>query len=191
MSVEFLESILMSDTPSEFIKKNEDRLFSVIPELKKCKGFHQNNPWHIYDVYEHILKVVDLVSNDKTVRFAALFHDVGKPDVYYADEKGIGHFFGHWEQSCKIFQTFSKRYQLDVDFTNSVFDLIFYHDINFDKLTDEEWKQILIKFDASKIEKLFEIKRADLLAQNPEYHYLIANLELQEKRALEKLKYFS
>ncbi len=187
MSIEFLENILLSDRPSDFIIKNEEQLFSLIPELKKCKGFKQNNPWHIYDVYDHILKVVDLVPNDKITRFAALFHDVGKPEVYAEDEKGIGHFWGHWEQSCKIFRAFSVRHQLDADFSNSVLDLIFYHDLNFDKLTDGELKQILKKFDARKIQKLFAIKRADLLAQSPEYHYLIANCEQQEKQLLSKI----
>ncbi len=188
MSVEFLESILLSDTPSASVKENEDRLFSIVPELRRCKGFNQNNSWHIYDVYEHILKVVDLVANDKVLRFAALFHDVGKPDVYYEDEKGVGHFFGHWEKSCKIFRAFSERYKLDTEFASFVSDLIFYHDINFDKLTNEESEQILAKFGAEKIKRLFEFKRADLLAQNPEYHYLLANLEIQENAALERLK---
>ncbi len=187
MCVDFLESILMSDTPSERIKRNEEQIFSLIPDLKRCKGFNQNNPWHIYDVYEHILKVVDGVPKDRTVRLAALFHDVGKPDVYHADEKGIGHFFGHWEQSARIFQAFAERQQLDADVARCVLDLIFYHDINFDKLTPEEYEHILGTFDAEKMKMLFAIKRADLLAQNPQYHGLLANYEWQERRALEKL----
>ncbi len=188
MNIEFLEDILMSDTPSALIKDNEEQITVLIPELKRCKGFNQNSPWHIYDVYEHILKVVDLVPENKTVRFTALFHDVGKPEVYYADEKGIGHFFGHWERSAEIFEAFCKRQEVDADFASCVLDLIYYHDINFDKLTDEETEAILKKFDSEKLKLLFTVKRADLLAQNPEYHYLLANYEAQEKRALAKLQ---
>ncbi len=187
MSIDFLESILMSDTPSALIKKNEETIFALVPELRRCKGFRQNNPWHIYDVYEHILKVVDLVPPDKILRFTALFHDVGKPDVYYADENGIGHFWGHWEKSAHIFQAFSEGRNLDADFADCVRDLILYHDINFDKLTNEELERILGKFDAEKLKMLFAIKRADLLAQNPQYHGLLANYECQERRALDKL----
>ncbi len=188
MNFESLESILMSDTPSALIKENEEAVFALIPELGRCKGFRQNNPWHIYDVYEHILKVVDPVDRDRVLRFAALFHDVGKPDVYHEDENGIGHFFGHWEQSCKIFQTFSEKYELDVDFTNSVLDLIFYHDINFDKLTPELGERISETFDARKLRMLFALKRADLRAQNPAYHDLLTAYDRQEKQALERLR---
>ena len=76
--MEELFSILMQGKPSEHIKRNEDLIFDMIPELKVCKGFNQNNEWHIYDVYEHILHVVDNVDNDIVLRLTALFHDVGK-----------------------------------------------------------------------------------------------------------------
>ncbi len=188
MNIEFLENILMSDMPSASVKMHEYQVFSIIPELRRCKGFQQNNPWHIYDVYEHILKVVDMVPKNRIARLAALFHDVGKPDVYYADEKGIGHFFGHWDRSVEIFQAFSDRQNLDGAFSNYILDLIYYHDINFDKLSDEELDQTLKKFDREKLSLLFAIKRADLLAQNPQYHYLLDNYALQEKRAHERLQ---
>lgn len=45
----------------------------MIPELEKCKNFDQNNPYHIYDVYEHILHVVDGVPQNIYVRLAAFF----------------------------------------------------------------------------------------------------------------------
>ena len=74
MDVNKLYEILMDDKPSILIKENEDYFFSLIPELKVCKGFNQNNPWHIYDVYEHILHVVDETPKDLSLRLVALFH---------------------------------------------------------------------------------------------------------------------
>ena len=59
MEIKFLEEILISDNCSSLIKKNEKELFSFIPELGLSKGFNQNNEWHIYDVYDHTLKVLD------------------------------------------------------------------------------------------------------------------------------------
>ena len=53
--IKFLESILVSDEVSSLIRENEEGLFSFIPELGLCKGFNQNNEWHIYDVYDHTL----------------------------------------------------------------------------------------------------------------------------------------
>ena len=64
----------------------------------------QKNIWHVYDVYEHILHVIDGVPNNITLRLAALFHDIGKPFVYKEDENGVGHFYGHWNKSKEIFE---------------------------------------------------------------------------------------
>ena len=86
----------MSNKPSKKLLASEQKLFKLIPELEKCKSFKQNNDWHIYDVYEHILHVVDYVPNNISIRLAALFHDIGKPASYKEDEFGIGHFYGHW-----------------------------------------------------------------------------------------------
>lgn len=58
MSYEELKKILVLNDVYIILKQNEKELFELIPELEKCKGFNQNNKWHIYDVYEHILKVV-------------------------------------------------------------------------------------------------------------------------------------
>ena len=59
MNIEELYEILVSDRPSKKLRYNEEELFELIPELAACKGFDQNSKWHPYDVYEHILHVVD------------------------------------------------------------------------------------------------------------------------------------
>ena len=61
---EKLFDILLSNNPSILIRENEDYIFNIIPELRKSKGFNQNNPWHIYDVYDHILHVIDGVKEN-------------------------------------------------------------------------------------------------------------------------------
>lgn len=38
------------------------------------------------------------------------------------------------------------------------------------------------------IELLFSLKRADLLAQSPEYHYLLDNINNQEQKIIELSK---
>lgn len=62
--VKNLFNILLSDKPSELIKYHEEKIFLLITELEKSKGFNQNNEWHIYDVYEHILHVIDGAPNN-------------------------------------------------------------------------------------------------------------------------------
>ena len=184
MNLEELYNILLSDKPSSVLKNMEKELFSLIPELEKCKGFQQNNDWHIYDVYEHILHVVDNVSLNIIMRLAALFHDIGKPFSYTEDEKGIGHFYGHWEASHRIFNEFASKYNIDAIIRNRVSDLIFYHDINFSKLDDDSLKKIIDKFGTEGIIQLFELKQADLLAQNKKYNYILDEYKIQKKKII-------
>ncbi len=73
----------------------------VIPELARCIGFDQRNVHHNYDIYTHTAQVVAAVPPDIILRWAALLHDIGKPDVFTLDESGQGHFYGHADVSAK------------------------------------------------------------------------------------------
>jgi len=188
MSYEELFNILLSDKPSIFIKEYEKDIFFLIPNLSKCKGFNQNNSWHIYDVYEHILHVVDGVTSSLPLRLAALFHDIGKPFVYIEDQDGVGHFYNHWIKSNEIFQDFAQKCMLEQNLIETVSKLIFYHDINLEKISALEEMKIVNTFKKEELIMLFQLKRSDLLAQNSEYHDLLNNFQLQEKRLL--LKYY-
>ena len=165
-----LVDILSSDKPSYIIRCNENAIFSFIPELKRCKGFDQKNEWHVYDVYEHILHVVDGVFNNDCLRLAALFHDIGKPLSFIEDENGVGHFYGHWDKSNEIFREFAKKNNLDDNTISVVTKLIFYHDLNFAKYSDDDLKRITEIFSKEEIEMLYNLKRADILAQNKKFH---------------------
>ncbi len=186
MTVEELFIILVTEKPSEQLKNYENEVFDLIPELKNCKGFNQNNEWHIYDVYDHILHVVDYVSSNLIMRLAALFHDIGKPLSYKEDENGIGHFYGHWEVSQKIFDMFAIKYNIDSDVATRISNLIFYHDINVSKLDYNKLKEMLEKLSYEGIEQLFELKRADLLAQNRKYRYILNEYDDQKKKLIKE-----
>ena len=188
MKIEELYKILLSDKPKEEIIKKEDEIFKLIPELKICKGFDQHNEWHIYDVYDHILNVIDNVRPNIVLRLSALFHDIGKPDKFILDENGIGHFYGHWDKSKEIFEKFSLKYNINKDISNKVSNLIYFHDKNMSKLKKEEIEEILKVFDLEGIEMLFELKKADLLSQNSKYHYLLEDYKDQKKKLIKEYK---
>lgn len=188
MDIRKLYNILLEDNPSKELLNNEEELFKLIPELRTCKGFNQNSDWHIYDVYNHILHVVDYVPSDLVLRLAALFHDVGKPISYKEDENGIGHFYGHWEESQKIFESFSNKYNLDKNMSNTISNLIYYHDMNIGKLNDLELKKIYNIFGIDGIDKLYKLKEADLLAQNKKYHYILKDYDKQKSKIIIKKK---
>jgi tRNA nucleotidyltransferase (CCA-adding enzyme) len=176
MRLDELFEILLSDKPSVLIKENEDKIFSMIPELKDCKGFDQNSKYHIYDVYEHTLHVVDNVPKKIELRLAALFHDIGKPITYFEDELGNGHFPKHWEESKRIFDDFARRYNLNNDLAKDISYLIYYHDVDFSK-SDVLILDVVEKIGYDNISDLFVLKKADVLAQSSMYHYQVNDIE--------------
>ena len=82
---------------------------AVIPELEACVGFDQRNPHHLYDVYGHIIRVVEQVPRNLPLRWAALLHDVGKPATFTLDETGTGHFYGHAQTSRQLADQILRR----------------------------------------------------------------------------------
>ena len=184
MNLDTLITILLDDQPSKLIKEHEKEIFAMIPELQQCQGFNQNNIWHIYDVYEHILHVVDGVPANITLRLAALFHDIGKPLAYKEDDQGVGHFYGHWDLSNAIFLAFAHKNNLEKHLIVSVSHLIKYHDIRVEQMSDIEIKDIIKDFTKEEIDMLFAIKKSDLLAQNSIYHHLLESYDNQRKRVL-------
>ena len=186
MNYNHLLSLLTSDNVYDRLKENEQELFALIPELKVCKGFDQKSSWHIYDVYEHILHVVAGVEPDLILRLTALFHDVGKPPAFTLDSDGVGHFWGHWDHSGEIFNRYAPSLGLKDEDVALISALIFYHDMNVDRMTDEQLCEMVKRIGKQHIKKLFAIKRADLLAQNSKYHSLLENIHKQEQTLLSR-----
>ena len=181
-----LEEILLEDKPSYTLKKREEELFELIPELGACKGFDQyNKEWHPYDVLEHTYHVVDgienNISNKLTLRLTALFHDIGKVATRTIDSNGVGHFKGHWVESEKIFGDFADKHSIDKVTKEVVAKLIRYHDANFNVLNNLPQGEL----SRDEIIMLYRIKKADILAQNPEKHEQILDRnELDEEELL-------
>ena len=186
MSVNELFQILLLDEPSSIIRQREEEIFQLIPELKICKGFNQYSSWHQYDVYEHILHVIDKTDKDLELRVAALFHDIGKPESFYLDENSEGHFYGHWETSCNIFKAFALKYNLTPEFMNEVSNLIFYHDLSLKGISKEQFNFIKNSFSENGINKLYNLKYADLLAHSKEYHGLCDSLKEEHEKVLKR-----
>jgi len=92
-----LEKALKSEKPSNYFRNllELDALENVHPEIFAMIGVEQRTDYHAEgDVFEHTMRVLDEVSKiskDPVVRYAALYHDIGKPIV----DKGTGSFFNH------------------------------------------------------------------------------------------------
>ena len=109
-----LKRIILSGTIEKYLIEYKEIFFEIIKELKTCDNFLSKNDYHIYDVYQHTVKVVQNTNPNLYLRLAALFHDIGKPDTFTIDEKGVGHFLGHSKRSLEIFEEFADIYKIDI-----------------------------------------------------------------------------
>lgn len=168
MTFDDLKKILLSNEPILEIVNHEKELFGLIKPLEKCKGHNQNNPWHLYDVYEHILHVVENTEPILELRLAALFHDIGKPKVVKLGQDGFNHYYNHWTKSQEIFLSFAHEHKLPDNISQTVSNLILYHDKNLEECTENELSCILLNFNREELKLLYKLKRADAKSQNQE-----------------------
>ena len=76
----------------------------IFPKVYDNKGVEQPLRYHPFDVYTHTLMVLyhaQQLSTDKLLRYAALYHDVGKVEQYSSynmklDEEGVRSMFSSW-----------------------------------------------------------------------------------------------
>ena len=59
-----------------------------------------------------------------------------------------------------------------------------YHDLNIEKLKEEDLLKLLNTFNKDEIIKLFQLKKSDLLAQNKKFHYLLDDYKKQQEKLL-------
>lgn len=177
---EFLQ-ILVTDNPAHYIRNNLNVLFEIFPELKSMKGFEQHNPWHIYDVLEHTLVVLENTPRNVFLRMAALFHDSGKPEKFFIGKDGKGHFYGHPEASEEIFKKIAQRLKMDNKTKKLVSKLILHHDMTLPTNPEKIYEFLHQNgFDYTLL--LFELKRADNKGQN----FKLANPVLEQLDILEE-----
>lgn len=102
-------------------------LVQVIPELAPTLGFAQNSPHHRFDVFTHTAHVVEAVSKELPLRWAALLHDIGKPATYTEDENGHGHFYDHATVSAEMADAILLRLKAPTALREQVVFLIAHH----------------------------------------------------------------
>jgi len=109
--------ILKCNKPSIafYLLKELDLLNILFPELNVMSGVETiNNKGH-KDVFIHTLEVVDnsaKLSEKMEIRFAALVHDIAKPNTKRFDQKKGWTFHGHDEIGRRMLYKISKRMKL-------------------------------------------------------------------------------
>lgn len=141
-------------------------VFSLfIPEIKDMLGFQQNNPYHMYDVWNHTVHAIEYCESDDLVtRLTVFFHDIGKPHCYQDGEDGIRHFKGHGRVSADMTNEIMKRLRFDNDTREKVVELVYYHDVTFE-VGKKYVKRWLNKIGEEQFRRLLNVRRADIKAQ--------------------------
>ena len=140
----------------------------VLPELLPMRGFDQRNRHHCYDVLTHSVKTLEGVPPVPDLRWAALLHDLGKPAAFTLDEKGEGHFKGHPELSAAQTEQILRRLRASRASRETVTELVRLHDRPIEP-TARAVRRVLSRYGAEFFSRLMQLKRADNLAQAPEY----------------------
>ncbi len=161
-----LQLLLCGKDAERVLRDYAEIIAKIIPEIVPMFDFDQCTPYHIYDVWEHTLKVIANTPPDPVIRFAALFHDIGKPSTFSKDENGVGHFYGHPEVSHEMTERIMRRLKFDNVTRNEVLTLVRWHDLRPEP-TDKSVRKVIVRVSPELFDKWIEIKRADNKGQAP------------------------
>jgi tRNA nucleotidyltransferase (CCA-adding enzyme) len=188
-----VEKTLCGKDAVRVLREHADVLAAAVPEIGPMFGFSQRNRHHVFDVWEHTLRVVGNVPADPVFRFAALFHDIGKPGTFTADETGEGHFYGHGKRSREIAGAVISRLKFDNMSRRRILNLVEFHDTPIPQ-SRKTMIRVLNRFGPDMTRDLLTLKRADILGQSPAHMHrlsLISDAETVLSRVLADKECFS
>lgn len=131
------------------------------------KGFNQNNPHHIHNLYDHSKAVSFQYDIDDIKRVAAILHDCRKKEVETKDEHGISHYYNHANVSAYYVLTHPNIANVDnyKDFIDVLFYITYHmlaHNIQSNK-TIKKYEKI---FGNELCHSLMEFAEKDSIASN-------------------------
>lgn len=179
--------LICGKAAKKILLEYSDVISVIIPELIPSIGFDQKNYHHIYDVYTHSVVALDYVRPCITLRLSALLHDCGKPACFTVDENGVGHFSGHPEVSAELSDTILRRLKFDNETRNLIVTLVKNHDRQIEA-TEKAVKRAMGKLTPEVFFLLIELKRADNIAQAPQYRQRLLLCDRLEQTANKILK---
>ena len=162
-----LTGLLCGPGAGRILGEYGDVLTLLIPELGPCRGFVQYNPHHIFDVWTHILHVLEGVPPRPVLRLAALLHDVGKPACFTMDKNLVGHFYGHAVAGAAMAEDILRRLRFDGHTVQTVTRLVRRHDRDLPR-TARAMSRMLGEFGEDTVRDLLLLRAADRMGKGTE-----------------------
>jgi poly(A) polymerase len=105
-----LDRVVMGDDPEAGLDAllEGGALEALFPEVSAMVGFGDGE-WRHKDVWKHTKQVVRQATPQLEVRWASLFHDIGKIKTRSITPDGKVHFFGHAEVGTRMYDKLDKR----------------------------------------------------------------------------------
>lgn len=143
----------------------------LLPEVTRLIGFGDGEALH-KDVWRHTLQVVIQSVPRLSVRWGALFHDIGKPRTRSVAPDGTVHFLHHAEVGARMFERLAQRERLfpEQELRETIQFLIYHHQRAHQY--DESWTDSATRRFAREIgdhlDDLMALSRADMTTKRKE-----------------------
>ena len=160
-----MSQILAASRGWDYLHSYSDILCEIMPEFKPAIGLDQNNKYHCYNVFDHIIMSLSFAPQDTIVRWALLLHDLGKPATKTTGEDGWSHFYGHGAVSEDLARDILNRLHVSNQFKHDVLQLVRDHDAPV-AATERFCRRMLNKYGADQTRRLMQVHRADTLAHS-------------------------
>lgn len=163
-----LTKLITSDNPDRLIEAYELGLTKIIlPEFDEMMNTPQNNPYHLYSVGVHTIKVMENVPADMVLRYSALLHDVAKPMTKTTGEDGVDHFYNHQPEGAKVARKILRRLKLDNNTIDRTCNLVLNHDFYLDSETQSPaFRRFLGRLGIENFSDYMAIRKADMAGQS-------------------------
>ena len=190
---EFLK-ILSSPKPSVGLKLmfTSGVMEIIFPEVANLYGVDQRKDFHHKDVFLHTCQVVDniaRVSNDVWLRFAALMHDIAKPQTKKFIEGTGWTFHGHEELGARMMKSIFKKMKMPLTKLDYVEKLVRLHlrpiALAKEEVTDSAIRRLIVSA-GEDLEDLITLCRADITSKNQDkVSKYLENYEIVMKKVWE------
>lgn len=162
--------ILVSAHPAEgilFLRSN-DLLKYILPEVDACFAVDQKSPerHHIYDVGTHLVESLrNCPSPEVITRFAALIHDIGKPETYQKDpQTGIITFYNHEIVGEQMARKIADRLKLSKEDKSQLVTLVRHHQFTVtENQSDKALRRFIRQIGVENIDEMLALRTGDRL----------------------------